>query len=230
MKFDATVGKARDHRIVSDHYDRPPLLVKLAQQPQDDLFVLRIEIAGGFIGQNNLRVIDQRSRDADSLLLASRKLPWQVAHAVAQPHAGQSFNRLFLIGHAVEVLRQHDVLDRGKKRNQVKLLEDESNLFRAHAIQFVRRNAGNVLAVEPDFAGCGAVEAANQIHQRRFTRPGGAHDGKPFALRDVQRDAVECMNGVVLTLLAIRALLPRALGGVEFGDVVDLNHFTLPSE
>ena len=72
--------------------------------------------------------------------------------AVAQPYASQGFNRLFLIGHAVKVLRQHDVLDRGKKRNEMKLLKNKSNLFGAHPIQIRRRDAGHVLAVEPDFA------------------------------------------------------------------------------
>jgi hypothetical protein len=39
VEFDAAVGETRDDRIVGDHHDRPPLLVKLAQQAQDDLFV-----------------------------------------------------------------------------------------------------------------------------------------------------------------------------------------------
>jgi hypothetical protein len=32
-----------------------------------------------------------------------------------------------------------------------------------------------------------------------------------------------------LISLAIRVLVSRSLGRVEFGDVFDLNHFTLPS-
>src|SRR5258706_8088159 len=161
MELDAPVGEARHHRIVRHHYDCASLVVELAQQTQDDLFVLRVEIAGGFISQNDLRIIDQRPRDADALLLASGKLRGQVLRAVAQPYAGQGFNRLSLIGHAVEVLRQHDVLDRGEIWNQVKLLEDESNFLRAHAIQFARGDAGNILTVEPDFPGRWSVEASD---------------------------------------------------------------------
>jgi hypothetical protein len=61
-----------------------------------------------------------------------------MVRAIAETYAGQGFDRLFLIGHAVEVLRQHDVLDGGQKRNEVKLLEDESNLFCADAVQVSR--------------------------------------------------------------------------------------------
>src|SRR5260370_252984 len=68
-----------------------------------------------------------------------------------------------------------------------------------------QNDAGNILAVEPNLTRGRAVEAADQIYQRRFTRPRRAHDGKPFALRYVERDVVERMNGTVLTPLAILA-------------------------
>ena len=149
--------------------------------------------------------------------------------AVAQPDARQGFNRLFLIGHAVKILRQHHVLDRSEKGNEVKLLEDESNFLGAHTVQVSRGDTGHVLTVEPDFARRRAIKATDQIHQRRFTRPRRAHDGEPFAARNVQRDVVERMNRAVLLSLAVRALISRGLGGVEFGHVFDLNHFTLPA-
>src|SRR5271155_1336032 len=114
--------------------------------------------------------------------------------AVTQADSPQSLKRLFLIGHAVEVLRQHDVLDCGKKWNKVKLLKDESNLLRANAVQVSRRDAGHVFTVEPDFARRRTVEASDQVHQRRLPRSGRAHDGKPFATRNVQSDVVERMN------------------------------------
>ena len=148
---------------------------------------------------------------------------------VTQADAGKSFNRLFLIRHAVKVLRQHNVLHRGKKRNQMKLLEDESNFFRAHAIQFGRADAGHVLPIKPNLAGRRAIKAADQVHQRRLARSRRPHDGEPLALRHVQGNMVQRMNGTGLISLAVCVFGSRALGGVEFGDIVNLNHFTLPS-
>ncbi len=198
-----------------------------AEQAQHQFFVYRVEITRGLIRQNDFRIIDERPGNADALLLAARELRRQVIGPVTQTHAGKRVNRFFLVGHAVEVLRQHHVLNRRQKRNKVKLLKDESNLFCSHAVQLAGGNARDTLPVKPDFTGRGPVEAANQIHQRRFARPRRPHNREPFALCDVQRDVIQRMNRAPLTLFAI--LIARSLGGVEFGDVFDLNHFTLPS-
>ena len=72
--------------------------------------------------------------------------------AIFQTHVGQGRERFLLVGHAVEVLRQHDVFERGEIGNQVELLEDEADLFRAGAIQILGGNPGDVFIVEPDFA------------------------------------------------------------------------------
>ena len=104
----------------------------------------------------------------------------------------QSGQSLLLVGHAVEVLRQHDVFKRSEVGNQVELLEDETDFFRASAIQFLGRNFGNVFTVQPYLTGGGAVEAANQIRQGRFPRARRAHDGKPLAgfnLREMSSSA-----------------------------------------
>ena len=87
---------------------------------------------------------------------------------IFQANPLQGFKSFFLIGHAVEVLREHDVFDGGQVGDEVKLLEHEADLFCAHAIQFNRGNAGHVLAVEPYLASGGPVEAPDQIHQRGF--------------------------------------------------------------
>ena len=59
---------------------------------------------------------------------------------------------LLLVGHAVEVLGQHDIFQSSEVWDQVELLEDEADFFGACAIEVLSRNLGNVFAVEPDFA------------------------------------------------------------------------------
>ena len=61
VQLDSAVREAGHDGIVRHHHDGPPLDVQLAQKAQDDFFVLRIEIAGGFIGENDLRIVDQRA-------------------------------------------------------------------------------------------------------------------------------------------------------------------------
>ena len=114
--------------------------------------------------------------------------------SIAQPHARESLERFFLVRHAVKILRQHDILDGTEKGNQVKLLEDETDLFGAHAVQLRSRNPGHILPIEPDLARRWPVQAANQIHQRRFPRSRRPHDRQPFPPRHMQGNVVESMN------------------------------------
>ena len=74
MQLDAPVGQPRHHRIMRHHDDGASLLMKLAQQPQHDFFVDRVQISRRFIGQNNSWIVDQRPRNAHPLLLSARKL------------------------------------------------------------------------------------------------------------------------------------------------------------
>ena len=55
VQVHAPVGEARHYRVVRDHHDGASLLVELAQQAQHDLFVLRVEVAGGLVGENDAR-------------------------------------------------------------------------------------------------------------------------------------------------------------------------------
>ena len=57
-----------------NHHDGAPLLVEFAQQAQHDFFILCVQIAGGLVSEHDLGIIDERSGNADSLLLTSGQL------------------------------------------------------------------------------------------------------------------------------------------------------------
>src|SRR5581483_3291884 len=81
----------------------------------------------------------------------------------------------------MEVLRQHDVFDGRQVGNQMILLEDETNLFRADAVQFCSAHRGHVLPIQPDLSRGGTIKTADQVDQRGFPRPRRPHDRQPFA-------------------------------------------------
>src|ERR1700674_19598 len=111
----------------------------------------------------------------------------------------------------------------------MELLKDEADFFRAHPIEFVGRNARNVLPVEPDFSRTRSVQAANQVHRRGFARSRRAHDRQPFAGLYVKRNIIQSANHAAATTgIAISASDVGSLSGVELGDILDLNHLTLP--
>src|ERR1700678_927262 len=138
---------------------------------------------------------------------------------VSQPNPCQRLGCFFFIGHAVKILRQHYILDCCKEGNQMKLLEDKSNLLSTHAGQLTSRNPGDILTIQPNLACSRAVQTTDQIHQRRFPRTRRTHDRKPFARRYVERNVVKRVNRLSLCVFPSR---------VELGDVVDPNHLTLP--
>lgn len=58
----------------------------------------RIEARHGFIGENGLRVLNQRPRDADTLLLTARELIDPAQCPIQQLHAIERFERLPTLG------------------------------------------------------------------------------------------------------------------------------------
>src|SRR6202521_3722018 len=194
MQFDAAVGQTRYYGIVRHHDDGASLLVEFAEQAQDDFFVRGVEGAGGLVGKYDFRIVDEGAGDAHALLLASGELRGQVFGAVFEANAVEGFEGFLFVGHAVEVLGQHDVLDGGEIRNHVKVLEDEADGFGADTVEFSGAEVGDVFSVKPDFAAGGAVEASDEIDHGALAGAGRAHHRKPLTGGNGERDVVERIN------------------------------------
>ncbi len=81
----------RQLRIVRHHHDGGAVAMQLLEQIQDAARHLRIEIAGGFIRQQQPRRPRQRARDRHALLLPAREFRRIVPGARRQAHAAQRF-------------------------------------------------------------------------------------------------------------------------------------------
>ncbi len=108
-ELDAAVGLPGDIRVVRDHQDGVARVVQLAEDLEHNRFIRFVKVAGGLVGENQLRLIDESARDGHALLFAARKLGREMRQAVAEPHAAQGFGGLLLVGDAMEILRKHDV-------------------------------------------------------------------------------------------------------------------------
>jgi hypothetical protein len=62
-------------------------------------------------------------------------------------------------------------VERRGARQQVEGLEDEPDLLVADARQLVVVHQAHFVAVEEVGSFAGSIEAADQVHQRRFARP-----------------------------------------------------------
>ena len=83
---DVAAGAAQVTRVVGDDDDGRAFGVELTQQLHHLRTVLRVEIAGGLVGQQNQRLAHHRARDRDALLLAPGQLRGVVMDPVQQPH------------------------------------------------------------------------------------------------------------------------------------------------
>ena len=89
-------------------------LVQIADEREDLVAGVRVEVAGRLVGQDDRRVDRQRARDGHPLALAAGQLVRQVIQAMAELDERQQFAGAFvdlLTRPAAQVQRQADVLE-----------------------------------------------------------------------------------------------------------------------
>src|SRR5438445_788912 len=129
-------------------------------------------------------------RSARSAMLAAGELARMMGGAIGEPDCGQTVQRALTTrprGKATVEQGQLDVLERRRPGQQVELLEHEPDLRVADSRQLVLREPADVDAVEQVVPRRRRVEAAEEIHERRFARSRRSHDGDELAGADGQR-------------------------------------------
>ena len=181
-------------RIVGDEDDGVTLGMQVLEQRQHFLAGVRIERAGGFVRQDHLGAVHQRARNRHALLLSARQLIGTVLRAVAQAQAGEQGLRplaAFTLVAAGIDRRQLHVL-RGRDRGQqVVALEHEAEGVTPQRREFVRVQARHVHAAYLVAAFAGAIQAAQDVHQRGLAGAGLSDDGDELAGLDFQAHVVE---------------------------------------
>ena len=84
-----------DVLLVRDHDDGNAVLVELLENGHDLNAGSAVEIAGWFIRQQHLRIIDQRARDRDALLLTAGKLTRKMVLTTRKPDRCKHAIRFF---------------------------------------------------------------------------------------------------------------------------------------
>ena len=79
--------------LVCDHDDGRAVLVQAMQNVHNFNAGLGVQITRGFVCQNQRRLIDQRARNRDTLLLSARKLIGTMMQAAASANGFERGNR-----------------------------------------------------------------------------------------------------------------------------------------
>ena len=99
-----------------------------AQEPADLSSVSGVEVGGGFVGEQDGRVVGEGAGDGDALLFPARELVGSEPESVAEPDAAEKVGGSVAGGAADgagEVAGELDVLAGAERREEVEVLEDE---------------------------------------------------------------------------------------------------------
>src|SRR5579864_859825 len=123
----------RHQMRVMGREDEGRLILALdAMHEVDDLGArLAVEIGGGLVGEHQLRLLDERSRYSDALLLSAAELVGPLPALVAEPHGFEHSERaLAALGrrHADEQERIFDILVSREDGDEAEVLEDEPDI------------------------------------------------------------------------------------------------------
>ncbi len=182
--------------LVGDQDRGNAALLELQQQVQQGVAVALVQAGGRLVQDQQLHFLGQRLGDLHQLLLADADIgdqgrrrfaqsyhPQQVAGP--QRHGGPVDHAVFRL-----LVAEEDVFGDGQQRHQRQFLVDDDD-----AGLLAVRDAGEApfLALEPDLAGVGAVriDAAQDLHQRRFAGPVLAHQRMDLAAFHAQIDVLE---------------------------------------
>src|SRR3989338_943043 len=209
--------------LVRDHQHGDALLgVQVPEQLHDLLAAVRVEVAGGFIGQQHPRFGDDGARDRHALLLSARELAGGVVLPAFESHL---FERPRLSGVArggglaAVDQRQLHVFLRRRARQQVEALEHEAQVAPPQARALIAAERLHLHALEFVGAGGGHVQAAQRVHRRGLARSAGTHDGDELPLLDVQVHALQGLEGGVAFAVGFGDAAQADQGGLAHGAV-----------
>jgi hypothetical protein len=160
------------------------VLLEVLNEAEDVSSGAGVEIAGGFVGQEERGFGDEGAGEDDALLLAAGEFAGTVAGAGFEPHileAGESFRRGGITGFAADEQGHHDVFEGSEFGEQVMDLPDEADVAIAERGGSGFAERGDVLVAVADGAGGGAVESAEEMEQAGFAGAGFADDGDALA-------------------------------------------------
>lgn len=183
-----------DMEIVRDgHQCRVGLRRHFVEQRHDRRPGVDIEGSGGLVREDQDRSADESPRDGDTLLLTAGELVGDLVDAMPQTDALEHVGRDLATVPEHPPLRvperHHHVVDRRTPRQEVELLEHETDVVAAKAVEATGAHPAHLPTFERDGAGGGRIQHPQDVEQRRFPRPRATHDGDVVPRSDLEGDA-----------------------------------------
>ena len=189
-EFQHAAHALREIGGVRDHDERDTLrAIQLHEQIGEPRGVHAVERAGGFVGEQQFRLIDERPRHRRALPFPTRKLRGPMRKPVRKPDRREQFLRALagLRGRARLRERGHEhVFEDRALWEQVMKLEDEADRFIAKRGERLFIEPGDVASGHFHRPAIHSIQRADDIQQRAFSTAGRADDGDALTRADLQ--------------------------------------------
>jgi hypothetical protein len=168
---DAPPAAFRHFAIVRrDQEGSARLALNFRHQCEHLVGVFPIQVSGRFIGEYQRRLVHQRPRHRNPLLLAAGEAGRAIVHAIPETDALEQHRcalaRIWSLAANPPRVRKHHVFQGGEVRQQVVVLEYEADLAIAKFRQRIRSEAREVLAQHLQAARSRAHQRAEYRQQR----------------------------------------------------------------
>ena len=181
---------------MGDHDDQF-ILRNLPQDIHDLHAGLGIKCAGRFVGQQDIGVVDQCTRNRDTLHLTAGHLGGTFAELVAEADLLECFGRTaaaFRLADAGQRQCQLDVGEHRLMRNQVIALEDETDAMVAVTVPVAVTELFGRTAIDNQVAAGILIQTADDIQQSCFAGTGGTEYRNKLCFPKGEADAVERLD------------------------------------
>src|SRR5690606_1250578 len=194
-QFFDPVGHLHDEAVVGAGDDGDAFAAgEIAQEAEDDGRGGGVEFAGWFVGEKEDGVDGNCTGDGDALLFAAGELVGAVVGAPGEANKFQgppgAFGAL-AVAVAGDTQRELDVFVRRKQGQESERLEHEAELVPPEVGELFLGHGVDALAVDFDFAAGRAVEAADEVQERRLAGAGAADEREEFAGSDGHGDVAD---------------------------------------
>ena len=173
-----SVELIRDLRSVR-HEDQGNVfgLTGLANDVDHLLLIASVNVCGRLVGQHDSRLVGQRSRDRDALLLTDGKLSRLMVRTMGESDAVEErFCTLRIAAAFREDHAEHDVFQRREGGQQVERLEDVPDAFGAKLITFRFAHQRRVPSVDEDMTRGGFEDPRDNVKHRRLAAAASSND------------------------------------------------------
>ena len=175
-----------------EHERGAEFMVQIKEQLLNRAPVVAIEVASGFVSEEDFGLVNKSPSECDALLLASRKLNRVVIYAGGKAHfIEETLGLGFSVATAEQVDRHGDVFQRRERGYQLKILKDEADLLPPQSgagvfVQIFQRCAEQAYAARSR-----QVEPRAKAEKRGLTTARWPDNGEALTRREAEFDLGE---------------------------------------